>query len=283
MYSAQFEYQRAGSVAEAIAILGKNDNAKLLAGGHSLIPALKLRLSEPSLLVDIGHLSELKGISASGGTLSIGALATHGEIAASALVREHCAALAEACGNVGDPQVRNWGTLGGNVAHADPQSDPPTVLVAAGATIHVQGSGGARSVSAEEFFTDLFMTALEPGEIVTRIDIPSMAGKKAGYQKMAHPASRYAVVGVGVVLEMDGGRVKSARVAVGGVTPKATRSAGAEKALVGSSLDDAALTAAAAALSADIGDDAIGDIFASADYRRSIAGAYLKRVVKSVS
>jgi carbon-monoxide dehydrogenase medium subunit len=283
MYSAQFEYKRAGSVAEAIAILGQNDNAKLLAGGHSLLPALKLRLSEPALLVDIGHLSELRGISLAGHTLTIGALTTHGEIAASALVKEHCPALAAACGNVGDIQVRNWGTLGGNIAHADPQSDPPTVLVMCGATIHMQGAAGARSASAEEFFTDLFMTVLDAGEIITRIEIPSMKGVKCGYMKMAHPASRYAVVGVGVMLDMDGGKVKTARVAVGGATSKATRASGAEQALTGSALDEAALNAAAAALAGDIGDGAMGDIYASAEYRRATAGAYLKRVIKSLA
>lgn len=281
MYTPTFEYQRASSVAEAMSILSQNENAKLLAGGHSLLPALKLRLSEPSLLVDIGHLTELKGISLSDGKLSIGALTTHAEIAASAAVKEHCPALAQACGNVGDPQVRNWGTIGGNLAHADPSSDPPTVLLASNATIHVQGNAGTRAISADDFFVDLFTTALEPGEIITRIEIPSAKGSKSSYLKLAHPASRYAVVGVGVMLKLDGGKVTSARVAVGGVTPKATRCAGAEKALVGSSLDDAALNAAAIAIAADIGDNAMSDIYASAEYRKSVAGAYLKRALKS--
>lgn len=281
MYTPNFEYQRAGSVAEALSILSQNDNAKLLAGGHSLLPALKLRLSEPSLLVDIGHLEELKGISVSDGKLSIGALTTHAEIAASAAVKEHCPALAQACANVGDPQVRNWGTLGGNVAHADPASDPPTVLLASNATIHVQGANGTRAISADDFFVDLFTTTLDAGEIITRIEIPSAKGAKFGYMKLAHPASRYAVVGVGVLVNMSGGKVSSARVAVGGATTKATRCSGAEQALVGSSLDDAALNAAASALAADIGDNAMSDIYASADYRKSVAGAFLKRLLKS--
>ncbi|MBX3066019.1 MAG: xanthine dehydrogenase family protein subunit M [Anaerolineae bacterium] len=282
MYSAPFEYTRANSVAEALSIVSQNENAKLLAGGHSLIPALKLRLSQPALLVDIGGIKELKGISVSGNTLSIGALTTHAEIAASKDVQTHCPALAAACGNVGDPQVRNWGTLGGNLAHADPSSDPPTVMVACGATIHVQGSSGSRSIAAENFFEDLFVTALRSDEIITRVEIPSMAGMKTSYAKMAHPASRYAVVGVAVALQMDGGTVKSARVAIGGATPKAMRASGAEQALTGSSLDAAALDNAAKALAADIGDDAMGDIYASADYRKTVAGAYLKKAIKAL-
>jgi aerobic carbon-monoxide dehydrogenase medium subunit len=282
MYTPSFEYQRAGSVAEALSILSQNENAKLIAGGHSLLPALKLRLSDPALLVDISHIGGLKGITVSGNTLSIGALSTHAEIAASAAVREHCPALASACGNVGDPMVRSWGTLGGNLAHADPASDPPTVMVACGATIHVQGAAGTRAIGAEDFFVDLFTTALQPGELITRIDMPSMKGMKCGYMKMAHPASRYAVVGIGVMLHMAGGTVSAARVAVGGATPKAMRSPGAEQALVGSSLDAAALEAAAQALVTDIGDGAMGDIFASADYRRALAGAYLKRAIHAL-
>jgi carbon-monoxide dehydrogenase medium subunit len=281
MYTPNFEYQRASSVAEALSILSQNENAKLLAGGHSLLPALKLRLSEPSLLVDIGHLKELKGISVSDGKLSIGALTTHAEIAASAEVKEHCPALAQACGNVGDPQVRNWGTIGGNLAHADPSADPPTVLLAADATIHVQGPNGTRAISADDFFVDLFTTALDAGEIITRVEIPSAKGSKSNYLKLAHPASRYAVVGVGVVVQMDGGKVASARVAVGGATPKATRCTGAEQALVGSSLDDAALNAAASAIANDIGDNAMSDIYAGAEYRKSVAGSYLKRALKN--
>lgn len=281
MYSASFDYKRASSVAEAISLLGSAENAKFLAGGHSLLPAMRLRLNEPALLVDISGIKELHGISVSGDNLLIGALTTHAEIAASAAVREHCPALASACADVGDPQVRNWGTLGGNLAHADPQSDPPTVVVACDAAIHIQGNGGKRSVSADQFFSDLFMTALEPGELLVSIEIPSQKARKSAYAKMHHPASRYAVVGVAVSLEMDGGRCKSARVAVGGATVKATLAAQASAALSGSSLDAAALDAAAKAIAADIGSSGMGDIYASEDYRRAAAGAYLKKAVKT--
>jgi carbon-monoxide dehydrogenase medium subunit len=280
MRPAQFEYQRPTSVAEAVKMLGK-DGAKALAGGHSLIPAMNLRLAQPETLVDIGRLSELKGISVSGGKLSIGALTTHAEIASSADVKTHCPALAQACSWVGDPQVRNWGTLGGNIAHADPASDPPTVILAAGGTIHIQGASGARSVAAGDFFKDLFTTALQDGELLTRVEIPSLQGKKSGYAKLSHPASRYAVVGVCVVLGVEGGRCTSASVTVGGAVPKATKSPGAEAALTGSSLDDAALNKAADALMNDIAGSLMSDLYANEAYRKAMAGVYLKRAVKA--
>lgn len=280
MRPAQVDYHRPSSVAEAVQMLGNGD-AKALAGGHSLIPAMNLRLAQPGTLVDIGRLDELKGIHVSGSMLSIGALSTHAQIAASADVKTHAPALAQAASIVGDPQVRNWGTLGGNIAHADPASDPPTVILAYGATIHTQSASGARTIHANDFFLDLFTTALDAGELITRVEIPSQAGKKSAYVKMAHPASRYAVVGVCVVLGVEGGRCSSATVAIGGAVPKATRSPGAEAALTGSSLDAAALDAAAQALMNDISGDVMGDIYAAADYRKAMAGVYLKRAVKA--
>jgi carbon-monoxide dehydrogenase medium subunit len=281
MYASSFDYVRPASVAEALQLLAQDANAKALAGGHSLLPAMKLRLAQPGKLVDISRLGDLKGITASGGKLSIGALSTHADIAGSSEVKKHSPALATACGLVGDMHVRNWGTIGGNLAHADPASDPPTVVLACGGMIHVQGSGGKRSVSADNFFVDLFTTDLKPGELITAIEIPDHSGQKSAYVKMSHPASRYAIVGVAVVLEMEGSRCKSARVAVGGATPKATRSPGAENALAGSGLDDAALKKAADALMADIAGSVMGDAHAPAEYRRQMAGVYLKRAVKA--
>lgn len=278
MYPSNFDYQRAISVADAIQLAGGNDGVKFVAGGHSLIPALKLRLSEPDGLVDIGRLNELKGISVNGSNLVIGALSTHGQIAASADVKKHAPALASACGQVGDPAVRNRGTIGGNLAHADPASDPPTVVLALGGSIHLQGPNGTRTVYAEDFFIDLFMTDLQAGELITAIEIPSASQLKSGYAKLAHPASRYAVVGVAVLLEMNGGSCGNARVAVGGATPKATLSPSAAAALQGSSLDDNALNAAADALMGDLG-DVMSDIYAPEDYRRAMAGVYLKRAI----
>lgn len=279
MWPKNFEYTRASSVEEAVNLLTHNENAKLLAGGHSLIPALKLRLSEPALLVDIGRIPALKSISTNG-TLKIGALATHAEVAASAQVRSQASALAAAAGQIGDQAVRNFGTIGGNIAHADPASDPPTVLTAYDATIYLHGPNGARMVKADDFFIDLFTTDLGADEIVTGIEIANQGGMKSAYTKLSHPASRYAVVGVGVALQMNGGNCQSARVAIGGSTIKAVRSPGAEAALVGSSLDDAALNAAANAAMRDIADYLTGDITFPQEYRQAMAGVYLKRAVR---
>jgi carbon-monoxide dehydrogenase medium subunit len=182
---------------------------------------------------------------------------------------------------VGDPQVRNWGTLGGNIAHADPASDPPTVVLACGGTINTTSAKGNRTIAAQDFFVDLLTTDLQPGELITSISIPSQSGKKSAYVKMPHPASRYAVIGVCVVLEMNGSTCKSASVAVGGAVPKATRSPGAEAALSGSSLDDAALDKAANSLMNEISGDVMGDIYAPEAYRKAMAGVYLKRAVKA--
>jgi carbon-monoxide dehydrogenase medium subunit len=281
MRPTQFEYHRPTSVSEAVQLLAANSDAKALAGGHSLIPAMNLRLSQPGALVDIGRLDELKTITVGSGGLMIGALCTHAQIAASPDVQKHNPALAAACGQVGDPQVRNWGTLGGNLAHADPASDPPTVVLASGGTIHIQGVSGARTVSADDFFVDLFTTELQPGELITAIELPSLSSYKSAYQKLAHAASRYAVVGVCVVLDMEGATCQMARVAVGGATPKATRSPGAEAALKGKSLDSATLDAAASALMADIAGSVMGDIFAPEAYRHAMVGVYFKRAVQS--
>lgn len=281
MRPAQFEYHRPATLAEAAQMLASHDGAKALAGGHSLIPAMNLRLSTPEALVDIGRLSELKGISVSNGVLTIGSGTTHAQIAASADVKTHCSALAAACGIVGDPQVRNWGTLGGNIAHADPASDPPTVVLACGGTIHTMSASGERAVAAQDFFVDLLTTDLQPGELITSISIPSQSGKKSAYIKLAHPASRYAVVGVCVVLDMSGSTCRSASVAVGGAVPKVTRSPGAEAALAGSSLDAATLDKAANALMDEIDSAVMGDIYAPEAYRKAMTGVYFKRAVQA--
>jgi len=281
MRPAPLNYQRVSSVAEAVQLLASHQNAKLLAGGHSVIPPMNLRLSQPELLIDIGRLPELKGISVKDGSLWIGALSTHAEVARSAEVQTHAPALAHAASIIGDPQVRNWGTLGGNIAHADPASDPPTVLLASEAIIHVQGTAGTRTIPAHDCFTGLFETGLKQDEVITAIEIPSAAGKKSAYVKMQHPASRYAVVGVCVVLEVENGTCVNASVAVGGAVPHATRSLSAEKALTDSTLDEAALDAAAQDLQKDISDDVMGDLFAPADYRLAMSGVYLKRAVRA--
>ena len=280
MWPNKFDYARAGSVDEALGMIG--DEGKFLAGGHSLLPVMKLRLDAPEQLVDIGGIDSLRGISANGG-LSIGATATHADIAASADVQAKCGALASACGQVGDQAVRNFGTLGGNIAHADPASDPPTVLVAVGASVNIQGAEGSRSVGAEDFFVDLFETALDDGELITSVDVPDLSDHQMAYAKFPHPASRYAIVGVCVALKMNGATCDHAHVAVGGATVKAVKCTGAEAALAGSTLDDDALNAAAEAVKADIGDWLAGDIAYPEAYRQQMAGVFFKRAVAAAA
>ncbi len=277
----KFDYFRPETLDEALEILGKSDENRALAGGHSIIPALNLRLAQPKALVDISRLQGLNEIRAAGDSLSIGALCTHHQIARSEEVASHCRALSEAAGMIGDPQVRSWGTLGGNLAHADPASDPSIVAMACGATIHCQGAAGTRPVPARSFFQDLFTTDLKPGELITRVEFPSLSGQKCSYVKLPHPASRYALVGVCVVLDVQGDTCRAARVAVGGLTPTPKRGHAAEEVLAGSSLDDSVLERAAAALCEEIdSDDLIGDFFAPADYRLAMSGIYLKRAVR---
>lgn len=280
MRPSKFEYERPESLDQAIELLGADPENKALAGGHSLLPAMNLRLAQPPRLVDIGRLDGLKPIEVRNGRLSIGALATHAQIARSPEVRRHAPALAAAAAIVGDPQVRNWGTIGGNLAHADPASDPPTVVVAQDGVIHLKGPDGDREVAAQDFFTDLFTTDLRPGELITRIELPSAQSGRSAYQKLAHPASRYAVVGVCVILEMAEDECRSARIAVGGATPHVRRTPDTESLLAGSPLDDATLTRAADRLQQEIGEDLIGDQFAPADYRRAMCGVFFKRAVR---
>ena len=275
MYSASFDYVRANSVAEAIALLGERENARLMAGGHSLIPAMKMHLDEPGTVIDIGRIGELKGIHFSRiGHVLIGALTTHAEIAKSKNVP---AGLREAAGMIGDPQVRNRGTIGGNVAHADPASDMPTILNALGAIFHLISANGTRTVAAGDFFKGFFETDKRKGEVLVEIEVP--ASPASAYEKMANPASGYCMVGVGVSLTASNGVCTSARIALGGLTPQTTRSPSAEAALVGKTLDAATLTAASLAAANDLGDDLIGDIHASASYRKAILNVYALRAL----
>jgi len=284
MYSANFDYHRAKSLADAQKLLAANPGAKLLAGGHSLIPLMKLRLASPSALVDIGRISELRGISRSGDTIRIGSLTTHAEIAASADVQKSAAALAEAAGLVGDPAVRSRGTIGGNVAHADPASDLPTVLVALDARIVAVGPKGERTIAADGFFTGIMSTALADDEVVTAIVVPASApGQGSAYVKFSHPASRYAVIGAAASVTAASGKCSAARIALGGLLPHASRAKAVEKALTGKPLDTASISAAAAAVGSDLGDEVTGDIFASAAYRTAVAPVYVKRAIAAAA
>ena len=279
MYPTKFDYARAGSVEEAIS-LGSADGAKFLAGGHSLIPAMKLRLSTPEKLIDIGRIAGLKGISRNGASVSVGALTTHAACAASGDLPK---VWSEAASTIGDPQVRNRGTVGGNIAHADPASDLPTVLTALRANVNIQGASGSRSVSADDFFVDLFTTALQEGEIITSVDVSAEGNRGSAYVKLFNPASRYAIVGVAVQVEVAGGVCQSAGVAVGGCTNKATRASAVEAALVGKTLDDATINAAAAAITSDLGDEVNGDMHASAEYRLAVAPGLVAEAIKKAA
>ena len=282
MYAPDFAYYRAGSLAEASQLLQQHPGAKLLAGGHSLIPLLKLRLATPAALIDIGRLDELKGIRVAGGRVRIGALTTHAELAASSELAERCPALAEAAGMIGDPAVRNRGTIGGNVAHADPASDLPTVLCALDATIAVTVDDSERSIPAADFFEGMMETALGEHDILTAIEVPSApAGQGQAYVKFSHPASRYAVVGVAASVSVAGGSIGSVAVALGGLVPVTTRAAAVEQALAGQAPSADVIAAAAAAVSADLGDNLIGDIYASAEYRRAMAPVCVKRALRA--
>jgi carbon-monoxide dehydrogenase medium subunit len=282
MHPPKFDYYRADSIDEAIALLGQHQGAKLLAGGHSLIPAMNLRLADPGVLIDIGRISRLKMVTTTRNNgLLIGALTTHATLAAAR--RDFPEALSDAAAHIGDPQVRNRGTVGGNVAHADPASDLPTVFLALRAQFTMVGPNGERTVEAEEFFIDLFTTALEPDEVLTEIFIPADRyfdlNAHSAYVKMANPASRYCMVGAAAVLAVDDGTCSYASVAVGGMVPKATKAPSVEAALVGKALNEENIRAAAAAVANDLGDDIIGDIHGSAEYRRAMAPVYVARAL----
>lgn len=287
MFAAEFEYRKAGSVAEALQLLSDHPEARLLAGGHSLIPLMRFRLARPEMLIDIGGIADLKGIAVSGDTISIGALATHAEIAAAPEVRQANGLLAEAAGGIGDPAVRNRGTIGGNLAHADPASDWATVLTALGATVTAQGPGGSRTIAAADLIEDAFVTALAENELITAVSVPALAAnQRAEYAKMAHPASFYAVVGGAVVVtldgEGDGARCAAASVAVGGLTPRPVKAPAVEAALTGTALTADNIAAATANLGDDLaaaGVDIIGDVYASAEYRAGVAPVEVKHAL----
>ena len=283
MFAAEFEYRKAGSIADAVRLLSENPGAKILAGGHSLIPLMRFRLARPEVLIDIGGVDGLRGIRITDGSINIGSLTTHAEIAGSAEVQQSNGLLAEAAGGIGDPAVRNRGTIGGNLAHADPASDWATVLTALGATVSLQGPSGSRTIAAGDFIEDAFVTALADDEIITTVSVPVLAAnQRAEYAKMAHPASFYAVVGGAVVVTMDGDRCTAASVAVGGLTPRPVKAGSVEQALSGTTLTMDSIADATARLGEDLssaGVDIIGDVYASADFRASVAPVEVKHAL----
>jgi len=286
MFATDFEYLKATSVAQALQLLGTNPEAKLLAGGHSLIPLMKLRQVRAPAVIDIGGLDELRGISINNGTIHIGALTTHREIETSPEIAQACHIMTEVAGSIGDPQVRNRGTIGGNVVHADPASDWPTVLTALRAEMVIQGGGGlgrrgARNVPAAEFFTGLLETSIGANEILTGIEVPSLnQNQVAEYAKMAHPATHFAVVGGAVVVTVEGGRCTAASVVVGGLVPTPLRARSVETALIGQELTMENITAASEKISMDLGSNVFGDsVFASAEFRRIVVGVEVKHAL----
>jgi carbon-monoxide dehydrogenase medium subunit len=284
MYPSQFDYYRPGTLKEAQRLLKDHPDAKLLAGGHSLLPLMKLRLARPPALVDIGRLAELKGINLQTDTLRIGALTTHAELAASPDVQRAAPALAEAAALVGDPAVRNRGTIGGNVAHADPASDLPTVLIAADARFVAVGPTGERAIDATDFFEGLMATALAGNEVLTAVIVPVLKkGEGSAYVKFVHPASRYAVLGAAAVLATSNGTCSSARIAIGGLVPRGIRAKSVEAALAGQRLSPDTIEKAAGQIMRDLGDDVLGDIFASAEFRRAVAPVYLGRAIATAA
>ncbi|MBL7818274.1 MAG: xanthine dehydrogenase family protein subunit M [Saprospiraceae bacterium] len=287
MIPASFDYKRASSVAEALDILKGDGDAKILAGGHSLIPAMKLRLSQPSVLVDIAKIPELNFIRDRGKYFAIGAATTHGAVAAHKSVNAKLWWVANAASMIGDVQVRNAGTIGGAIAHADPASDWPAVLLAANASIKVEGTNGSRVIAAQDFFTGFFMTALEEGEIITEIHIPDPTSSdtpdswRSTYQKFAQPASRFAIVGCAVNLQLSAdGTIEQAYVAFNGVDSKAYRATSVEEALVGRTLSDE--TAAGACDGATAQAELImSDHYADEVYREHLAKVICKRAISA--
>jgi aerobic carbon-monoxide dehydrogenase medium subunit len=273
------EYTRAGSVAEAIRLLSTNPDAKILSGGHSLIPAMKLRLNSPSMVIDIARIAELRYITDRGNYIAIGAASTHFDVISHKHIQSRYAAMVQAGSMIGGPQVRNRGTIGGSIAHADPSADWPAVLLALDASIKIEGPNGTRKVSANDFFTGFFSTALEDGEIVTEIQIPEpAAGASSTYQKFVQPASRFAIVGCAAAVTMAGGIVTTAKIAFTGVSDAAFLDHAVAAAIVGKSATAENIASAAnAACEADMHINE--DHFASTTYRKHIAKVYAKRAL----
>ncbi|TVR73132.1 MAG: xanthine dehydrogenase family protein subunit M [Sphaerobacteraceae bacterium] len=278
MYPAEFDYHRPGSVADAIKLLQDNPEAKLLAGGHSLLPVMKLRLAQPTALIDISSLSELSGVSEDGDALVIGANTTYHDLMNSSVIKNKLPVLAEASDLVGDVQVRNKGTIGGAAAHADPASDLPAVLLALNAEFKTVGPSGEKTHKATDFFVDMFTTTLEPEEVLTEIRIPDVSNVAgATYLKFAHPASGYAIVGIAAVKTASG----EVRAAVTGSVPIAVRLSAVESEISGKDLSDDNI--AAAAEKATEGMDFVGDIHASDEYRAHLTKVYTKRALKKIA
>jgi carbon-monoxide dehydrogenase medium subunit len=273
-----FAYERATSLDDALARLqASQGTGKLIAGGHSLVPLMKLRLSEPKLLIDIGRIPELRGVRQSNGTIEIGAGTVHHDVASSSLLREQCPVVAETAAEIGDPQVRNWGTLGGALAHADPASDYPATMLALDAAIQLRGLKGSRLVRASDFFRGPFTVDLAPDEIITGVQFTPV--RSSAYAKLHQRASHFAIVGVAAALEMAEGVIRSARIGLTGAGPCALRLPNLEKALAGRVASPGTIEAATKLAGADL-TEINSDIHASEAYRRAMIPVFTRRALE---
>lgn len=281
MYPKAFDYHRAESVEEVLSLLADHDDAELLAGGHSLLPTIKSGLADPGTLIDISEIGDLSGVEATDEGVRIGATTTYADALASDVLAERAPAVSDAIGEIGDVQVRNRGTVGGNVAHADPASDLPGPLLAADATVHVRGEDGMRSIPIDDYFLAMYTTAIEEGEIVTGISIPTCEGSGA-YVKKTSPSSGYAVVGVGVRLAVSDGEIESARVGANGAFGYGRRLEPVEEFLAGEAIDgtDVLASEAGERATADVEEwELIEDIDTSSEFRGRLLEAYTERAV----
>jgi carbon-monoxide dehydrogenase medium subunit len=272
-----FDYARATSLDDALAKLqAANGGGKLIAGGHSLVPLMKLRLSEPQVLIDISRIPDLAGIREREGTITIGAGTVHHDVATSSLLQQKCPIVSDAAATIGDPQVRNRGTLGGSVAHADPSADMPAVLLALDADIHLKGPTGWRVVKAPAFFQDLFTVDMAADEIIASVQFVPV--RAAAYVKLHQRASHYAIVGVAAALEVSGGTIVSARVGLTGAASHAQRLTNVEQALEGQPLTTSTIEGAAKVAGEGLG-ELNSDLHASADYRRAMIQVFTRRAL----
>jgi carbon-monoxide dehydrogenase medium subunit len=284
MIPAPFDYMAPTSLAEAVALLAQHSGeAKILAGGHSLIPAMKLRLANPQLLIDIGRIKDLSYIREEDGQIRIGAMTTHYQIESSARLREICPLLPDTASAIGDVQVRNKGTVGGSLAHADPAADWPAAMIALSAEMVAVSASGERVIKADDFFVDMLTSALDAGEILREIRISPPQGRSGqSYKKVPQPASGFAVVGVAVSLELDAsGACRSAGVGITGVATKAYRAAEVENKLKGSVPTDELVAEAASKAAGASGIFVNSDLYATDDYRRHLAEVYTRRAIKA--
>jgi aerobic carbon-monoxide dehydrogenase medium subunit len=282
MFPASFGYLAARSVEEALELMAKHgDEGKLLAGGHSLIPAMKLHLQSPRTLIDLGTVPGLRGVRVDESNLVIGALTVHADVAASELVRKHVCGLADAASVIGDMQVRNRGTIGGSIAHADPAADFPVILTALNASFVVQSSTGNRTIAADDFFTDFYTTAMSPNEILTEICVPiPSSGTGTAYAKLPHPASGYVVVSAGALITRQAsGSCTSARVAIGGLGSGPTRAIATEIELQGKPLTPQIIASAAAKAAEET--DPVEDSYASTEYKLHVARVYARTAIEA--